>query len=610
MPLEPGTTLGPYQIDAPLGAGGMGEVYKATDTRLDRTVAIKVLPEHVANDAHLKRRLKHEAKTISRLNHPHICSLYDIGEQDGTSFLVMEYLEGETLAECLARQGALATDDAVRYGVEIASALDKAHQQGVVHRDLKPGNVMLTDSGAKVLDFGIATRVIDTELETVTQSEVSLPDAGGIAGTLPYMSPEQLRGEPADTRSDIWALGVLLYELAAGERPFKGQTGFDLSSGILRESAPSLPSTVPVELRAVIERCLAKAPGERYQQASEVQAALEAVQAGAVVASWAAWKYLLFRQQKFLAVASAIMVVLATLVGVNVGGVRDRLLGTTGAARIESIAVLPLANLTGDPEQEYFADGIHDSLITDLARLSGLQRVTARTSVVGYKGTDTPVPEIAEALDVDAVVTGSVMRVGDRVQVTAQLIDGATEELLWAERYERELQDVLTLQNEIVAAIAQELEVQLTPGEQERLASVRPVNPAAYEAYLRGRSQLERFTPEAMETALQYFERALEEDPQYALAYAGISEVWGRRVQNNVVSAVEGGPRWKAAAEQAIQLDDTLAEAHSVLAIARTWVDWDWEDAEKEFRRAIESQSESGGCAPVLRALLDRDGTP
>ena len=284
MRLSPGTKLGPYEIQSPLGAGGMGEVYRARDSRLDRTVAIKVLPAHVASDPELKQRFEREARTVAALNHPHICTLHDIGQQDGTDFLVMEYLEGETLAQRLTK-GAVQVDQALTIAIEIADALDKAHRQRIVHRDIKPSNVMLTESGAKVLDFGIAVRFGGADLETVTRSTAAMNGRDGIAGTLPYMAPEVLGGDPADERSDIWSLGVLLYEAVTGTRPFLGRTGAAVTSAILRDQPEALPPSLPSALPRIVLRCLAKEPGRRYQRAGEVRAAMEAI--GGITGGWA-----------------------------------------------------------------------------------------------------------------------------------------------------------------------------------------------------------------------------------------------------------------------------------------------------------------------------------
>ncbi|MFB3094836.1 MAG: protein kinase, partial [Candidatus Acidiferrales bacterium] len=533
-------------------------------------------------------RLLREARSAAALNHPHICTVHEVGEADGQTYIAMEFVEGKPLSELVRGQG-LPVETALRYGSQIADGLGHAHERGVVHRDLKSANVVITSEGrAKVLDFGLAKRLEGRELsEVTTQSQALLTQPGAVMGTLPYMAPEQLRGEPADARSDIWALGVVLHEMLVGERPFRGQTGYELSSAILNQPPPALPAKVPVELRAVIEQCLAKEPGRRYQRAGEVRAALEAVQAGTAVVPWAVWGRRLARR-RFLALAGALAALVAVLVGLNVGGLREQLLGGVGSEQIESIAVLPLENLSGDPEQDYFAAGIHEALITDLAKLSGLGRVIARSSVMRYQGTDKPLPQIARELNVDAVITGSVLRSGDRVRITAQLINAVTEEHLWADRYERELRDVLSLQNEIVAAITREIKLQLTPQEQARLKSQRPVNPEAFEAYLKGRFHWQKQTREDSDIAERYFQFALQKDPNYALAYAGLGMVWLMRGDAGFQAPSETFPKGTAFLEKAMELDDSSAEVRVSLANHKATTQWDWSGAEREFKRAIE----------------------
>ena len=515
--------------------------------------------------------------------------MHEVGEAEGHAFIAMEFIDGQSL-DRLISDGGFAPDQVSQYTLQIADAVAHAHERDIVHRDLKAANVVITRDGcAKVLDFGLAKRMSSEELaEASTRTNISITAPGTVVGTLPYMAPEQLRGELATARSDVWALGVMLYELAAGVRPFRGQTGFELSAAIFSHPPPPLPMKVPRELRAVIERCLAKEPGASYGQANEVHAALEAVRAGGVGASISAWSNAFSRQRVLGGAAVMLIVGLSVAVGLVVGGLRSGGPGVPDGTQIRSFAVLPLENLTGDPDQAYFADGIHDALITDLATLSDSLQVTARPSVLGYRGGNQRLSDIAGTLGVDAVITGSVMRAGDRVQITAQLIDATSEKHLWAERYERGMQNVLSMQNEIVAAIAGAIELRLGAAAADRLVTTRVVDPEAYEAYLRGRSYLERFTPADLDTALQYFDLALEEDRDYALAHVGISDVWGRRAVAGVVPALEGGPFWKGAAEQAVALDETLAEAHGQLATALTWVDWDWEGAESAYQRAID----------------------
>ncbi|MDA2912834.1 protein kinase [Acidobacteriia bacterium AH_259_A11_L15] len=580
-----GRTLGHYRILEKIGAGGMGEVYRAHDERLDRDVAVKVLPPSSFADPTAHARLLREARTASKLNHPHICTIHEVGEADGQAYIAMEYVEGRPLSRLVAEQ-TLPVERVLRYGQQIADGLAHAHEHGIVHRDLKSANVVITPEGrAKVLDFGLAKQLREEELETVTRSQASLTAEGVVMGTLAYMAPEQLRGQPADARSDVWALGVMLHEMLAGQRPFRGNTGYELSSAILMKSPEPLPAKVPPEVRAVIGRCLAKEPGERYQRAAEVRAALEAIATGAV-APWVGLRYALRRRQ-LLAMSAAVVLLVAAAVVMNLGGLRERLFGTA-PVKIDSIAVLPLANLSGDPEQEYFSDGMTEALIIDLAKLSGLRRVIARTSVMQYKGSEKPLAEIARELNVDAVLTGSVLRVGDRVRITAQLINARTEEHLWADRYERELRDVLTLQNEIVTTIARQIEVTLTPAEATRLAEARPVNPEAYEAFVKGRHHLNKATPGEINKAIAYFNEAIGKDPDYALPYAGLADSYNYLAFVGGLAPRELFPRAKRAAARALEIDDSLAEAHSALGYAAMLYDWDWAAAEREHQRAVE----------------------
>jgi serine/threonine protein kinase len=414
-----GQRLRHFRILEKIGAGGMGEVYRAHDEQLDRDVAIKVLPAASFHDATARARLLREARTASKLNHPHICTIHEVGEADGQAYIAMELVEGQPLSARLA-DGALPPEQVLRYALQLADALAHAHERGVVHRDLKSANVIVTPEGrAKVLDFGLAKRLNKEELDEATTLSQDLSQPGTIVGTLAYMPPEQLRGEPADARSDVWALGVMLHEMASGERPFQGKTGFELSSAILNQPPSPLPPEVPPELRGVIERCLEKEPGRRYQRGGEVRAVLEAIQSGSAIPAWTPPK----PTRRWLVLAASLVVVIAAAVALG------RFRGGGAAPRISSMAVLPLQNLSGDPEQEYFVEGTHEALITDLAKISAL-RVIARPSVMRYRGASKPVSEIARELKVDAVLTGSVVRSGDRVRITAQLIRAATDEHL------------------------------------------------------------------------------------------------------------------------------------------------------------------------------------
>ena len=604
-----GKTISRYRVLAKLGAGGMGEVYRAHDERLQRDVALKVLPAHILADETARNRFRKEALALSKLNHPHIATVYDFDTQDGVDFLVMEYVAGATLAKRIT-DGALPEKEVAQLGIQIAAALEEAQEQGVVHRDLKPGNVMVTPKGqVKVLDFGLAKLVRPVADTAATMSMTETPAA---AGTLPYMPPEQLQGKVVDVRADLYALGAVLYEMGTGQRAFPERESHRLIAAILQQTPPApgeVNSQVSAGLESIIFKALEKDPERRYQSAQELRVDLERL-SGPEPFLATPRRPGLTRRQLVAMAGVALVALLAVPLGLNVGGLRDRLLGTAPAPRIESIAVLPLANLSGDPEQDYFAAGMHEALITDLAKIGGFKRVIARSSAMRYQDTDKPLPQIARELNVDAVITGSVLRSGDRVRITAQLINAATEEHLWAERYERELRDVLSLQNEIVAAIAREINLQLTPEEQTRLASARTVNPEAHEAVLRGSFHIDKLNSEDIETAMQYFELALKKDPNYARAYLGIGGVWFVRTLLEVVPPREAGPRAKAAVLKALELDDTLSEAHSFLAYVRFSYEWDWAGAQAEFRRAIELNPNSAEVRALYGDFLTAMNRP
>ena len=587
-----GTTISHYKILEKIGQGGMGEVFLAQDTSLDRKVALKFLPDFLQQDPTAKKRFLREAKSAAALDHPFICKIYETGDAEDRSFISMEYVEGQTLKDRLA-SGPLPLKQALETAVQIAGAMEKAHEKKIVHRDLKPSNVMLTPEGhVKVMDFGLAKQVIPAEgVGSQEQTVTALTKTGVTLGTLAYMSPEQLRGEEVDIQSDVFSFGVLLYEMIAGVNPFLKPQRMETASAILRDDSSPLSSCapeVPERLEHIVKEMLAKQADGRYQSVREVRVDLEQLLAGA--GPFMPARARLTRRQLLAVTGLAGIATLAVLVGLGVGGWRDQLsqfVGLGGPPRIQSLAVLPLENLSGDPEQDYFADGITEALTTDLGKIEAL-RIISRRSAMRYRGSDMSLPEIAQELSVDAVVEGSTQRSGDRVQITAQLIHSSTDTQLWAQRYERELRDVLALQNEIVAAITREIEVQLTPQEQARLASARPVNPEAYEAYLKGRFHYWNLSPEEVNTALQYFQLALEKDPNYAPAYAGISSVLIARASWFGARPHEAMPKAKVAAEKAIQLDDGLGDAHAALAAVLAYYEWDWAGAEREYKRAIE----------------------
>ncbi|HTO76032.1 MAG TPA: protein kinase [Thermoanaerobaculia bacterium] len=614
MTLPAGTRLGTYEILSPLGAGGMGEVYRAKDSRLGRDVAIKVLPETVAQDAERLARFEREARALAALNHPGIITIFAVEESSGTRFLAMELVEGESL-DALIPSGGLSLSRFLDIATPLAEALSAAHERGIVHRDLKPGNVMVTHEGrVKVLDFGLA-RVEAAESDpnltsTPTESRVNLTTAGQVFGTVAYMSPEQTRGDKVDARSDVFSLGVVLHQMLTGERPFQGANAADLVSSILRDrpaAVTDLRRDLPQHLGRIVRRCLEKEPRDRYQTSRDVYNELKELRAETVSDSPAskapsqpsdvaaiarpaprapsAWKRAGLAALAAILLASAVYLATRFRPGHRASPAPE---GGTGPHAIRSLAVLPLDNYSGDPGQDYFAEGMTDELTADLATISQL-RVISRGSAMQFKGKNRPpTPEIAKALDVDAVVEGSVIRSGDKVRITAQLIDARADRHLWAKSFERNSRDVLALQDELASAIAQEIHVQLTPDEQSRLTRSATVNPEAYDAYLKGRYFFNRPSDENLEKAIAQFEDAIKLDPNYAPAFAGLSDAYQWAGYNEgILTASQTRPKAKDAAERAIALDNESAEAHTSLAGLKIWYEYDWAGGEAEFRKAL-----------------------
>jgi eukaryotic-like serine/threonine-protein kinase len=600
-----GKILGHFRILDKIGQGGMGEVFLAEDTSLHRKVALKFLPPDMQRDETAHKRFIREARSAAALDHPFICHINEVAEFGGRDFIVMEYVDGQSLKDRLL-QGPLPTEEGLTLAIEVAEALEAAHAKGIIHRDIKPGNIMLTQTGhAKVMDFGLAKQMIPSGgMESAAETITAITTEGATVGTLAYMSPEQLCSQTADARSDIWALGVTLYEMAAGAQPFQGRSRFELSSAILNQAPQPLPPGVPAELGAVIGRCLAKEPGKRYQQAGEVRAALEAVRSGTVV-PWMAWHYRLGRHP-WLVLTAAAIVLAAILVGLDVGGLRGRLTGQAGGqARAVRLAVLPFANLTGDPDQEYMSDGLTQEMIAQLGGLHPANlSVIARTSVMHYKQSNKPVDEVGRELNVDYILEGSARREGGRIRITAELIKVSGQSQLWAETYERELAGMLALQSEVAKKVAESLALKLLPEEQARLANVRQVNPEAYEAYLKGMQQWYKGTLVSFDTALQHFESAIAKDPNFAPARAGVANIWLGRSQYGLISHVEAALVAKVAAQKAVELGEDLPETHSTLANIKTWSEWDWAGGEREYRRAIELDPSSGARLGLSHLLL------
>jgi serine/threonine-protein kinase len=581
-----GQTLGHYQIVEKIGAGGMGEVYRAHDERLDRDVALKVLPAGVLTDEDARRRFRKEALALSRLNHPNIATIYDFDTQDGIDFLVMEFVEGSSLAEKL-KAGPLQEKETATLGVQVAEALEEAHERGIIHRDLKPGNILATPKGRiKVLDFGLAKLLRPSGDADATQS---VAETRAVSGTLPYMAPEQLQGDPTDPRTDLYALGVVLYEMATGQRPFRHEVSTRLADMILHQppvQPRAMNPRISAELENIILKCLEKDPENRYQSAKEVCVDLRrlgiARSSTTIVATTPAGA-LVRRKPLFLWAGAAVL--LASLLAVVFflpGKWRERLAGRPTIPRVQSLAVLPLENLSHDPEQDYLADGMTDELITDLGQVGSL-KVISRTSALHYKGTNKRVPEIASELNVGGVVQGSVLRSGNRVRITVQLTDAATDQNLWGQSYERDMGDVFTLQDDVARAITRQIQAKLTPQEQTRLAGSHKVNPEAYNDYLKGRYFYYQRTDEGYRKATEYFQQAINKDPNYAAAWA----LWAGTAYDPSLTPAENAKRSHEALQKALQLDDSLAEVHTEIA-GEKMDDWDWAGAETELRRAIE----------------------
>jgi TolB-like protein/tRNA A-37 threonylcarbamoyl transferase component Bud32 len=568
-----------YRVDRELGQGGMATVYLAHDLKHDRNVAIKVLKPELAAQLGAERFVR-EITTTASLRHPHVLPLYDSGDAAGFLYYVMPFVEGESLRDRLNREGQLPLDEGLRLAGEVADALAYAHSRGVVHRDIKPENILLEGGHAVVSDFGIAKAVDAAGGRSLTQS-------GMAVGTPLYMSPEQAAGDPAtDHRTDIYAWGMVVWEALAGAHPFAdAPTPMALLAAHLTEQPPDLATRrpeVPPALGALVRDALAKDPARRPESAKAVLAALGQVSTPSGARSVPSGGRRL--PARWMVAAAALLVVL----GVGTIAVRRWMPGSAAGAGIQSIAVLPLDNYSGDQSQDYFAEGMTDELTAELASISQL-RVTSRGSAMQFRGKNRPAtPVIAKALNVDAVVEGSVVRSGDRVRITVELIDASLDKQLWAQSFERSSSDALALQAELAAAIASEINVRLTPLEQTRLAAAPKVDPAAFDAYLKGRYFFNRPSDENLEQAITQFQQAISLSPDFAPAYSGLSDAYLWAGYNEgFISASAAKPKARAAAERAVQLDDNSAEAHASLATFKLFYEYDWAGSEREFRRAI-----------------------
>jgi len=587
-----GLEFGHYRILERIGSGGMGVVYRGHDSNLDREVAIKLLHPGAIADSNSHRRFLNEAHALSKLNHPNIATVFDFRTHDGRDFLVMEYIEGATLSQTLL-DGSLTEKDVIALGTQLAEGLAAAHDHSIVHRDLKPGNLRVTPDGRlKILDFGLAKLRFASSSslasETITESQV-------MAGTLAYMAPEQVLGGEIDARTDIHAAGTVLYQMATGTPPFTALDRSELMNEVLRSSPPPANSRNPrmsPELVRIIGKCLERDPDNRYQSARELAIDLRRLHSGASSNLQPILKPAPLPARRFVrlgiilasaALALLVVVAIAKWSGIVFGG---------DHSHIESLAVLPLTNLSGEPQQEYFADGLTEELITNLGKVRSL-RVISRTSIMQYKQTKKNLPQIASELNVDAIVEGSVLRSGNRVRITAQLIQAKGDRHLWSESYERDLSDILSLQSEVARAITSEIKITVTPQEQARLANVRSVNPEAYEATLKGRNLFEYATrPEQIRAAIELFQKAIDKDPTYAPAWAGLGDaMWTLAAAGfETVAPDEVRDKAIAAANKALSLDENLPEAHKARADIAADGEWDLVKSQQEYERALELQ--------------------
>ena len=579
-----GSRLGKYEISGFIAAGGMGEVYRARDTQLGREVAIKRVSGEWTNTDSTPRLIR-EARHASSLNHPNICTIHEVGEADGVPFIVMEFIDGRPLSD-IVREHRPPLPIALRYGIEIASAVDHAHERGVVHRDLKSSNIVIDRSDrAIVLDFGLAKRLVKGGEPHTT---ASMSDTRHMpAGTLSHMAPEVLLGGRADARSDVWSIGVLLYELMTGELPFKGRTAFETSAAILGEPPKPMGRRVARAVRLVIERCLEKDPNERFQRASDVREALEAI---AGDRSWPiVGRLLVRRRRKALQISAGITLLAVTLLavaGLSVNRLRQQF--GPRAPDIWTLAVLPLGNDEGNSADEIWAAGMTDALSSQLGATATV-RVLSRASTIRAMSAGRAAPAVGRVLGADAVLGGSVSRSSDRVRLNLHLTEVATGRVLWSDGFERNAREVLVLQADAVRGLAGVIRVDLRPAARERLTTVRAISPDVYEAYLKGLYAWNQKTRDSMPVAVKEFTRALEMDPTYAPAHAALADCYNHLGTVLIGSGSPRDYRPKAAAEaiKALQIDPNSAEAHAALGFVRHY-EWQWTEAEKELSRAIE----------------------
>jgi serine/threonine protein kinase/tetratricopeptide (TPR) repeat protein len=553
-----GSKVGPYEVLALLGEGGMGQVYRGRDPRLGRDIAIKVLAKDALQDAEATGRLEREARAIAALSHPNIVAVHDVGREDGTFYLVTELLEGKTLRDAM-QAVPMTWRRAVEIGAEIADGLAAAHAKSIVHRDLKPENIFLTDGGrVKILDFGLA----QTDPMLAQRDEGSIPTTkwfqtrpGTVIGTLGYMSPEQLRGEAVDPSADLFSLGCILFEMVTLRKPFHRDSGAATIAAILKDDLPRdmLGTEVPAEFQRIIEGCVEKSPATRFQSARDLALTLRAIGSSAAMHN----------------------------------DVLRTITKRRTSKSIDSIAVLPLANASNDPSTEYLSDGITEGIINKLSQLPKL-KVMARSTVFRYKNRDVDAQSVGRELRVRAVLTGVVKTLGERLQISVELVDSLDGAQLWGETYSRPVADLLKVQEEMSREIADKLRLKLTGAEKKKLRQRTTENSEAYQLYLKGRYHWNKRTEDGLRRGVQFFREAIESDPSFAAAYAGMADCFITMATNIPLPPRDTMPKAKAAAMRAVELDEGLAEGWASLGAVRWWFDWDWEGAEEAYRRAIQ----------------------
>jgi serine/threonine protein kinase/tetratricopeptide (TPR) repeat protein len=552
MQLSTGTRLAQYEILEPIGSGGMGEVYRARDTRLPRDVALKVLPERLARDPQMRARFEREMRAVAALTHPGIMSVFELARVGELSFAVVELLEGETLRKRLA-SGALPWTKAAAMGADLADALAAAHEKGIVHRDIKPENIVLTRDGrTKLLDFGLARGQADVDETRVTMHAITSP--GVLMGTIGYIAPEQIQGEAASPASDIFAAGCVLYEAVTARMPFARGTPAETMAAVLNaEPAPVSESGVhaPPELQRVIQHCLAKRSSDRFRSARDLAAALRALTVD----------------------SGAVSIVSPTPM-------------RTKRPATKSVAVLPFDNRTDDADADLLCDGLTESVINCLSQLPKL-RVVPRGTVFRFRGRSDDLASVGLALNVRTIVTGRVARRGGRFSVQAELVDVIDDAQLWGDQYVTDGADLASVQQEIAFQISEGLRIRLTPEQKKRLATPSTENSEAYRHYLRGRYYWNKFTPDGFKRAVECFEHAIATDPHYALAWAGLGDAFGTMGYYGIIPTQQAMSRARAAALRALELDNSVPEAHVTMALTHLLGDWNWAEAEKEFRKAI-----------------------